>query len=39
MNEQKKNKSAFKKGGMFSGTSYLVFDLAKELRRDMTDSE
>jgi len=39
MNEQKKNKSAFKEGGMFSRANYLVFDLAKQLRRDMTDSE
>jgi cyclase len=39
MSEQKENKSAFKRGGMFERTNYLVFELAKELRRNMTDAE
>jgi cyclase len=39
MNEQEKNKSAFKRGGMFEKTNNLVFELAKELRRNMTDAE
>ena len=29
----------FKKGGMFEGASRLVFEMAKELRKNMTDSE
>ena len=39
MTEQKKNRSAFKKEGMFNQASYLVFELAKDLRRNMTDAE
>ncbi len=39
MKEQKKIKSAFKKDGMFNEANPLVFELAKELRRNMTDAE
>jgi len=39
MKEQKKIKSAFKKDGMFNEANPLVFELAKELRRSMTDAE
>jgi len=39
MNEQKKIRSAFKKDGMFNQANPLVFELAKELRRNMTDAE
>ena len=34
-----KQKSPYKNGGMFEGASHLVFGFAKELRKDMTDSE
>ena len=39
MNEQKKTKSPFKKDGMFNQANPLVFELARELRRNMTDAE
>ncbi len=39
MAQQKKNKSPFKKDGLFNEAAYLVFELAKELRRNMTDVE
>ena len=39
LTEQNKNKSAFKKDGMFNQTNYLLFELAKDLRRNMTDTE
>ena len=39
MNEQNKIKSAFKKDGMFNQANPLVFELAKHLRRNMTDAE
>jgi very-short-patch-repair endonuclease len=39
MEQQKKNKSPFKKDGMFNEANPLVFELAKELRRNMTDAE
>lgn len=39
MSEQKKHKSAFKNDGMFNNASHLVFELAKDLRRNMTDTE
>jgi very-short-patch-repair endonuclease len=39
MSEQKKHKSAFKGEGMFRGVSHLVFELAKDLRRNMTEAE
>ena len=39
MNQQRKIKSPFKKGGMFNEANPLVFELAKELRRNMTDAE
>jgi imidazole glycerol-phosphate synthase subunit HisF len=39
MSEQYKHKSAFKGEGMFRGASHLVFELAKDLRRNMTDAE
>ena len=32
-------KSPYKKGGMFQGANHLVFELAKDLRRNMTHSE
>lgn len=32
-------KSPYKKGGMFEGASHLVFELAKNLRKNMTDAE
>jgi very-short-patch-repair endonuclease len=34
-----KNKLAFKKEGMFNEANPLVFELAKDLRRNMTDAE
>src|SRR3954468_11680510 len=34
-----KNKSAFKKEGMFNEANPLVFELAKDLRRNMNDAE
>jgi very-short-patch-repair endonuclease len=37
--EQKKIKSPFKKEGMFNEATPLMFELAKELRRNMTDAE
>lgn len=39
MNEQKKIKSAFKKDGMFNEANHLMFELAKDLRRNMTEAE
>jgi very-short-patch-repair endonuclease len=39
MNEQKRNKSPFKKEGMFNEANPLVSELAKELRRNQTDAE
>ena len=39
MSEQKKHKSAFKNDGMFNNASHLIFELAKDLRRNMTDAE
>ena len=39
MGEQDKHKSAFKGEGMFRGASHLVFELAKDLRRNMTEAE
>jgi len=39
MNQQRKIKSPFKKGGMFNEANPLVFEFAKELRRNMTDAE
>ena len=39
MNEQKRNKSPFKKEGMFNEANPLVFELAKELRRNQTNAE
>jgi imidazole glycerol-phosphate synthase subunit HisF len=33
------NKSPYKRGGMFKGANHLVFELAKDLRRNMTDAE
>lgn len=39
MSEQKKHKSAFKNDGLFNNASHLVFELAKDLRRNMTDAE
>jgi imidazole glycerol-phosphate synthase subunit HisF len=36
-NNQQKN--PFKGGGMFDGANYLLFELAKDLRRNMTDAE
>ncbi|MBS4064492.1 MAG: DUF559 domain-containing protein [Chitinophagaceae bacterium] len=39
MSEKDKHKSAFKGEGMFRGASHLVFELAKDLRRNMTDAE
>jgi very-short-patch-repair endonuclease len=32
-------KSPYKKGGMFEGSQYLIFELAKDLRRNMTHEE
>ena len=32
-------KSPYKKGGMFEGAQYLIFELAKDLRRNMTHEE
>ena len=34
-----KNKSPYKNDGMFNGASPLLFELAKDLRRNMTDAE
>ena len=39
MNQQRKVKSPFKKEGMFNEANPLVFELAKDLRRNMTDAE
>ena len=39
MNEQKKIKSAFKKDGMFNEANHQMFELAKVLRKNMTDAE
>lgn len=39
MSEQRKIKSSFKKDGMFNEASPIVFELAKDLRRNMTDAE
>ncbi len=39
MAKRKKNKSPFKKDGLFNEANPLVFELAKELRRNMTDAE
>lgn len=39
MNQQKERKSSFKKDGMFNEVSPIVFELAKDLRRNMTDAE
>ena len=39
MNRQKKKKSPFKKDRLFNEANHLVFELAKELRRNMTDAE
>jgi very-short-patch-repair endonuclease len=39
MSQRKKNKSPFNKEGMFNEANPLVFELAKELRRNMTDAE
>jgi hypothetical protein len=39
MKEQKKIKSAFKKDGMFNEANPLIFELSKELKRNMTDAE
>jgi very-short-patch-repair endonuclease len=39
MSEQGKHKSSFKGDGMFHGASHLVFELAKDLRRNMTEAE
>lgn len=39
MNEQRRNKSPFKKDGMFNEAGPLIFELAKDLRRNMTDAE
>ena len=32
-------KSPYKEGGMFEGANHLVFGFAKQLRKEMTDSE
>src|SRR5213075_2307472 len=32
-------KNPYKKGGMFEGANYLVFELAKDLRKNMTEAE
>ena len=32
-------KSPFKKDGMFEGASHLIFQMAKDLRKNMTDAE
>lgn len=32
-------KNPYKKGGMFNGASYLIFDNAKDLRKNMTEAE
>ena len=32
-------KNPYKKGGMFEGANHLIFGMAKELRKNMTDSE
>ncbi len=37
--ENKSTKNPFKKEGMFKGANYLGFELAKDLRRNMTDAE
>ena len=34
-----KEKSAYKQGGMFEGANPLLFEFAKRLRKDMTDTE
>jgi len=39
MSRQKINKSPFKKNGMFNEANPFVFELAKDLRRNMTDAE
>ena len=39
MNNNKKIRSGFKKDGMFNEANPLVFELAKNLRRNMTDAE
>jgi very-short-patch-repair endonuclease len=39
MNELKKIKSPFKKEGMLNEANLLVFELAKDLKRNMTDAE
>ncbi len=39
MTEKKKHKSAFKKDGVFNQANYLLFELAKDLRRNITDTE
>ncbi|MEP6616640.1 MAG: endonuclease domain-containing protein [Ginsengibacter sp.] len=31
--------SAYKKGGMFEGANHLIFEFAKQLRKEMTESE
>jgi very-short-patch-repair endonuclease len=39
VNNNKKIRSGFKKDGMFNEANPLVFELAKNLRRNMTDAE
>ena len=39
VSENKSTKNPFKRGGMFEGASHFVFELAKDLRRNMTDAE
>ena len=34
-----KQKSPYKNGGMFEGANHLVFEFAKQLRKEMTDAE
>ncbi len=39
MDEMNNIKSAFKKEGMFNEANYLMFELAKDLRKNMTHAE
>ena len=32
-------KNAYKSGGMFEGASHIIFENAKQLRKNMTDTE
>ena len=39
MKQEKKNRSPFKKNGLFNEANPLIFELAKDLKRNMTDAE